>query len=59
MIKVGSLCGEKVKCPDGIGYTVWHPFPDDETQGIAFDFAAEQLEDLKQLLKKLEEAECE
>lgn len=56
MIKIGNLCGEKCQYPDGIGYTIWHPFPDDDEIGICFDFAAEQLEDLKRLLKELEEA---
>jgi len=61
--KSGKMRGEKVKYPDGIGYTIWEPFKveeeegEDGSTGICFDFSDNQMEDIIKLLNMMKDAE--
>jgi len=58
-IKVGRICGDKVKYPDSISCCIWYPSLDDEDSGCCWDFAFEDINDLIQLLQQLKEIEPE
>ena len=56
----GRLRGDKIKYPDGVGCSIWRPFPKgDEGTGIAFDFIEEEIPNLIILLGKLIKAKAE
>jgi hypothetical protein len=60
--KAGKMRGEKVKYPDGIGYTIWEPFKekeedDEDSSGICFDFPDANMPDIIQLLNDMKNAE--
>ena len=58
--KSGTLRADKIEYPDGVGDSVWRPFPGgDEDSGIAFDFTEEEMPYLIILLGKLIKAEAE
>ena len=59
--KSGKLRADKVQYEDGIGCTVWYPFPGDpdEDAGICFDFSAADIADFIALLQMLKEAPAE
>lgn len=61
MIKKGNLRGEKIKYPDGVGCCIWFPMGEgeDEGTGLCFDFSADELDDMIELLTELKEIEPE
>ena len=59
MVKQGSVCGNKIRWPDGVAYCIWHPFAEYEDAGICWDFAEEQIDDVITLLQKLKATEAE
>ena len=54
--KAGPLRGEKIQFLDGISYSIWYPFGDDEECIEAFDFPEEDLDALRELIDILVEA---
>ena len=62
----GSLRGDKIQYPDGIGCCVWYPMcsyegnaEDNEDTGICFDFSLDDLDDLIILLQQLKTAKAD
>ena len=60
-IKQGALRGEKLQNPDGgTSYCVWYPFEQEGEQegiGLCFDFEDKDLNDLIELIKRLDDTE--
>jgi hypothetical protein len=57
-IKVGALCGDKYAYKDGVGYCIWYPFEEDQNMGICFDFSADDMDSLVELLRQLKDAKA-
>ena len=60
-IKQGRLRGDKNQYQDGVGCSVWYPFPNDDSEdaGVCFDFSADDIDDFILLLQALKESEPE
>ena len=58
ILRKGEFRGEKVLYPDGIGCCIWIPVePEDDSWGLAWDFAFEDIDDLIALLQEMKTAE--
>lgn len=65
VIKRNKLRADKIEYHDGIGCCIWYPLGAeenedyDETTGICFDFAYEDIDDMIQILEELKEIKAE
>lgn len=60
ILRYGKFRGDKVLYPDGIGCCIWIPADDkDDSWGICFDFAFEDIDELIGMLAIIKTAETE
>jgi hypothetical protein len=59
IINSGALRGDKVTYPDGVGCSIWYPFPDMDDTGICFDFPESDIDDIIKLLQALKNSDPE
>lgn len=61
--KSGKIRGEKIKYPDGVGYTIWQVLgednDEDDSVGLCFDFPDDQMKDILCVTHQMEEADAD
>jgi hypothetical protein len=48
--RLGNVCADKVIYEDGIGYTLWFPFPGHEDAGLGLDIGSDDIDNVIDLL---------